>query len=285
MKGRSPLHTEIIYQYLSQLRVSLITANYATTSRSWKAKPFHLTFNKFYYIESGEGQITINNSTYFPKKGSLMFIPEGCEHAYATLNQQPYTKYWCHFTAYIGSNPLSSVLSFPYHLENVPNEKRLTSIFKRLLQAYQSRDVRSPLLVQSTLLELIYFYFQSIQPDKLQPRNLESTTDLSVLVQYIDLHLNRKLTLQDLAEVVNLHPNYLVPLFKAQFGFTPMNYLNLQRIHRAKELLNIRELSISYIAREVGFDTPYYFTQVFKKHTGLTPTEYRKLTSRKTSKP
>lgn len=271
------VRSELIYKYLSQLRVSLITANHATTPLTWKAQPFHLTFNKLYYIEDGEGQITINDDVYYPKKGDFMFIPEGCEHAYTTLHQQPYTKFWCHFTAYVGSNPLASILSFPYHIHVRSDDEKIISLFQKLLHVYHAQDAFSPMLIQSTLLELIHRYLKSCNTKKIKPKSPESSKDLSLLLQYMEQHLNRKITLQDLAAVVNVHPNYLVRLFKLQFGFTPINYLNLQRIHRAKELLNIDKLSISYIARETGFDTPYYFTQVFKKHTGLTPTEYRKL--------
>ncbi|WP_281888786.1 AraC family transcriptional regulator [Paenibacillus sp. YYML68] len=273
------MNRKMKHTYLSQLRVSLITSRYATTPLTWRASPSELEFNKLYYIRDGEGCVTINDKTYYPRRGDLLFIPEGCIHGYSLENQKPYTKYWCHFTANIGSQPLAAVCSFPslLQVEEGTSAQQLEHLFDRLIEAERSPDPCAPILTQSVLLELVYFYLQTVGPEQLTARPLETYTDMSSLLPYIDQHLGSKLTLQQLADIVNVHPNYMVRLFKAQFGFTPIQYLNLQRIRAAKELLMLGKLSIKTVAEQTGFESPYYFTQVFKKHTGLTPTEFRKL--------
>jgi AraC family transcriptional regulator of arabinose operon len=57
---------------------------------------------------------------------------------------------------------------------------------------------------------------------------------------------------------------------------TPGQFLELQRLNRAKQLLELTPRTIQAIASEVGFDNPFYFTQRFKRQTGLSPRDYRR---------
>ncbi|ANS74515.1 AraC family transcriptional regulator [Paenibacillus yonginensis] len=108
----------------------------------------------------------------------------------------------------------------------------------------------------------------------------ESDTDYSChakrLLTYIQIHFRRDLSLDDLAEQMNLHPNYISSLFKKETGHTFINYLNMLRIQAAQELLmSNSELSVSAIGQQVGYDSKHYFSKVFKKYTGTTPGAYR----------
>ncbi|WP_217496336.1 AraC family transcriptional regulator [Paenibacillus algicola] len=259
------------------MRITLIIARYATTPLTWGGPVSRLTFNKLYYIQNGTGHITVDGASYYPKRGDLVFVPEGCEHSYSLLDAEPYTKYWCHFTANVASQPLSSLLSFPQILTVSDSQSvQLEGLFQRLIEAYEATDDPwSPLAVQASLLELLYFYFQSVEPSQLCIQMPETTNDMSMLLDHINGHLRERITLGELARVVNVHPHYLVRLFKAQFGFSPIQYVNLQRVNMAKALLSSTKVSIKSIADQAGFESPDYFTQVFKKHTGLSPTEYR----------
>ncbi|GGA28652.1 response regulator transcription factor [Paenibacillus physcomitrellae] len=108
----------------------------------------------------------------------------------------------------------------------------------------------------------------------------ESDTDYSChakrLLTYIQIHFRKDLSLDDLAEQMNLHPNYISSLFKKETGHTFINYLNMLRIQAAQELLiSNSELSVCAIGRQVGYDSKHYFSKVFKKYTGTTPGAYR----------
>lgn len=273
------MNTNLYHTYLSQLRAALITARYSTTPSTWRAAPSTISYNKMYYIKDGKSAITINDELFYPEPGDLLFIPEGCQHSYALFQSKSLTKYWCHFTAYIGSQPLCSLFSFPYMINISKDGVLLESTFDKLIHAYRSNDAASVILSQSALLELIHFYLHTLSPEQLTFSTLKSSTDMGTILQYMDKHLGDKITLNNLASVVNIHPNYLARLFKEQFGMAPIQYINLQRIHVAKKLLENNMPSIKAIADQTGFESPYYFSQVFRKHTGLTPTEFRKLSS------
>ncbi|MFP4976963.1 response regulator [Paenibacillus sp. CN-4] len=97
------------------------------------------------------------------------------------------------------------------------------------------------------------------------------------ILTYMQIHFRKDLSLDQLSDQMNLHPNYISSLFKKETGHTFINYLNMLRIQAAQELLmSGSELPVSTIGRQVGYDNKHYFTKVFKKYTGTTPGAYRK---------
>ncbi len=94
-------------------------------------------------------------------------------------------------------------------------------------------------------------------------------------LNYIDSHFNEKITLEDLADKVYLHPCYLAALFKKETGETFGNYLINIRIKTSKALLTKTDYSYSQIAYSLGFCSQSHFTKMFHQHTGFTPREFR----------
>ena len=93
--------------------------------------------------------------------------------------------------------------------------------------------------------------------------------------QYIADNLKEDINLKDTAAKFNLSPYYFSRTFKKVFGYGFSDYLNLIRINKAKELLKDDSLSVKEIGYLVGYNDPNYFSKVFKKYEGVTPTEYR----------
>ena len=83
-------------------------------------------------------------------------------------------------------------------------------------------------------------------------------------------------SLDSISEILNINSSYLSMLFKKSFGVNFVDYLTDLRIRAAKELLADPLLSTAEVARLAGYENPNYFTRVFKKTTGMTPTEYRR---------
>lgn len=102
------------------------------------------------------------------------------------------------------------------------------------------------------------------------------------VIYYIRRHIEEPLTLQELASYVNVHPNYLSSSFKKQVGKTLTEYIDKQKIAAIKIYMNNTNLSINEISCTFNFKYVSYFSCFFKKHTGLTPMEYKKQISSKT---
>ena len=91
---------------------------------------------------------------------------------------------------------------------------------------------------------------------------------------YIREHLSEKLTLADVAAVFNFSPGYLSQLF-GKYGGGFVEYITEARVAAAKEMLEKGDKKIYEIAEELGFESSFYFSKVFKKSTGLSPREYQ----------
>ena len=95
-------------------------------------------------------------------------------------------------------------------------------------------------------------------------------------MDFLERNLDRKTSLDDVANAVGLSASRLAHLFKSASGQTPQRYLEARRMQRAAELLERTGFSVKQIAAVVGFDNPLYFSQRFKDWTRQSPTEFRR---------
>ena len=139
-------------------------------------------------------------------------------------------------------------------LENSGNTSRLyaetmtTALMVHLLQYYSAQQLTIPT------------YTGGLSKLKLQQ-----------VVDYIHAHLDRDLSLKELAAIVQMSAHYFSQLFKQSTGITPHQYVIRCRIERAKELLMQRKLTISDVAKVVGFVDQSHFHRHFKRLVGITP--------------
>ncbi len=108
-------------------------------------------------------------------------------------------------------------------------------------------------------------------------RNLRQQDIMKKITAYIHHNYHRDITLEEVAGAVFLSPCYLSRIFKQAQGVNFIDYLTHVRLEKAKILLESNSDSITQIARKVGYQDPKYFSTVFKKHEGCTPSEYRRL--------
>lgn len=97
------------------------------------------------------------------------------------------------------------------------------------------------------------------------------------VIGYIRTHIECKLSLKEIATYVNIHPNYLANLFKKEMGETVFEYIDRLRIEAIKEYLIYSRGKVQDMSEVFNFDSSSYATKYFKKYTGYTPTEYRRL--------
>jgi AraC-like DNA-binding protein len=126
---------------------------------------------------------------------------------------------------------------------------------------------------QGILLQLISKF---IGPEQVQKSDTTGIPSKVVdLLGFIQLNLGKRLTVKQLANMVNQHPDYLSRLFLKLTGERPLSYIHTKRIERAQYLMMTTQLSLSQIAEATGFDNLPHFSKVFKKKTSLTPGQYR----------
>lgn len=144
-----------------------------------------------------------------------------------------------------------------------------------LQKTYSEQQLDTPEKLRGAILQNILSYRQFIQDS--QKRGSEPDA-VSTLISYIDHHYTEDISLENLADSVEMHPNYVCSLFKKQFGYSYLTYLHQKRIEHAKKLLVQTEFhTLDEIATLVGYNSSNQLLRIFKKYEHMTPGEYRKL--------
>ncbi|MGL4622932.1 MAG: helix-turn-helix domain-containing protein [Chroococcidiopsis sp.] len=127
---------------------------------------------------------------------------------------------------------------------------------------------------QALIIHLLRHY--SEDAPIIAPENRSLThIQLQQAIDYIHTHLDRDLSLVELANIVNISPTYFASLFKQAMKISPHQYVIQQRVEQAKVMLSKTDLAITDIALRVGFSSHSHLTQQFKRITGMTPKQVR----------
>lgn len=104
---------------------------------------------------------------------------------------------------------------------------------------------------------------------------LQSDT-VQIAINYICNNLESNMSINDIAEVAHLNSQYFMRLFKKETGKSVLEFITECRINQAKRILEESNMPIAEVALSVGYDNFSYFSKLFKKYEGITPSEYRK---------
>jgi YesN/AraC family two-component response regulator len=107
-----------------------------------------------------------------------------------------------------------------------------------------------------------------------QTRYSRASVKAQSMLGYINREYHKKITARDIEELFESNYDYLNRIFHKMTGYTVFNYLNVVRINKAKEIIGTTHMKFSEVGYLVGIEDPYYFSKLFKKLTGMTPTQY-----------
>ncbi len=158
---------------------------------------------------------------------------------------------------------------------------------KRMKDLYNSTEVELvgqrdgfwPCRSRSYLMEILYYivytYIEALPSPEADSESGDKA-EFSKITEYLNEHIEEQITLDTLTKEFNINRNKLNDLFMQQASMTCLNYLLNLRMDLAKILLTKTELPISEISSRVGYPDSNYFTKVFSKQTGMTPSKFRK---------
>ncbi|MFC5453102.1 AraC family transcriptional regulator [Paenibacillus aestuarii] len=258
---------------LHNLQIHVLEAHLTQCTSNWQAYDYTPEYNKLYWIIDGEGWVKSDHHAFHPAPGQLCLLPAHSLQSYATISDRPYLKYWCHFTANIGSYDLFQWLDIPLCIQ-VTDPALMTAWFQELTHLFGKPDLTSKLREKALLLQIISNYLESV-PIQLLQKRADDMDRLDQLRHYIETNLHISITVDQMAKSVHLHPNYFIKYFKKHFGMPPAKYMHRKRIDKAKFLLTTTAMSMKEIAEQTGYEDTNHFTKSFRKDTGFPPTEYR----------
>jgi AraC-like DNA-binding protein len=271
----------LLINYLANVQLEMSVATYSKVPLNWGESSFSPEFARFYFIKEGEGQVTLKGKQYRPLPGQLVLLPSRTEQGYGTISDNPFGKYWCHFTAMIGELNLFQLIELPVVLTvRDADADWLDRLFRSLIDRYSHKDggITGALHITALLSELLAFYIENCDERQIKLAPAQAANKLHSILQHIEEHLADRLIIEELAGMLHLHPNYFINYFKSIIGLSPLQYIKKKRMDRAKWLLHTTDRAVSDICEDVGMQL-FYFTRVFKNYTGFTPSEFRRSAS------
>ncbi|MFX3633842.1 MAG: helix-turn-helix domain-containing protein [Candidatus Pristimantibacillus sp.] len=234
--------------------------------------------NIFIYCANGQGWIELDGERKVAMTAHSFFvIPAGTPHRYGADEDLPWSIYWFHFkgedaSAFINSFGLSSsALQIP-----LSSFMKFAELFEQCYELLAAKTYSLPhhIQVAQSMRHLISMIgLAASRPRQEERRELY----MEQAIQYMTEHLNAPITLPDLARHTGLSKQHLIHLFNEATGYPPIDYFLRLKMQRASQMLDLSEMSVKEIGSAVGLHDPYYFSRLFKKIMGCSPTEYRKI--------
>jgi AraC family transcriptional regulator of arabinose operon len=221
----------------------------------------------------GKGLVCLGDSKWDCVPGDVVIVPPGLPQDYATAEGCAWTIYWCHFLPPAHWDKL--LRRFDMHSQTRLFHARMNELelddtrlaFERVTRHQETNVYLALNGLEEVLLRVSGIGNESRQ--HLDPR-------VNQIITWLADHLNETHSLSELAQRVHLSPSRLSHLFKEQTGRSIIEMLTGMRLNQAMRMLEFTSLSVSEIAGEVGFQSPFYFTTRFTEHFGMSPTEYKK---------
>jgi AraC family transcriptional regulator of arabinose operon len=261
-----------INQFFDTLNIRNLVSHYNVCEPGWKEIDCRYIFHKFYFFTRGEGYIKIEDNLFKAQRGDLFFIPAQTTHSYWHNPQDPVKQYWSHFTTVLGEGR-----QFIYHKKTLfchPPEAITRELFSQIVD--DNRDLYYSLDSKIALMGLLRLFFNHVDYKKMI--KWDRTSLIHKIDSYLEDHITHDISLKDLAEIAHQQPNYFISTFKKQFGTTPMDYVNTYRLRAANQILSEdKNIKISTAALMVGFKDYRYFSRMYKKKYGMTPSRLRNI--------
>lgn len=157
-----------------------------------------------------------------------------------------------------------------YHFEN---DTEITGLINKMMRLCMSADKAKDIYADLSMKELLIRLVQSQNLHQTENKR-NNGTRLGAVLQYIHRHLHEKLSVEALSRKACLNRSQFFRLFKDQFGLTPVEYINRERLRLAKKMILQSQETISSISYQCGFSDINYFSRLFKRSEGVSPTEY-----------
>ena len=252
------------------------------------------------YLKEGSARITVESRVYDGNPGDVFLFRPHQRHKIECLNNFPVIQPHVHFDLQYRADQRDVFVSYVTDEEMTPEQKTFfrCDIMDRFYPSIPDRiHLQNSKVFEEYLFDLIdeynmpssftqvrqqwYFmrlfdlyltevgYFLHIEGHS----NAESIASRMKL--YLDNNTSRRVTLEELADVVHLDKSYIIRLFRQFYQETPISYHQKVRINRAKSMLLYTNLSVTEIASNTGFSSIHDFDRVFRKMDGAAPSVYR----------
>jgi AraC-like DNA-binding protein/mannose-6-phosphate isomerase-like protein (cupin superfamily) len=263
---------------------SIPSLHYIGTMNKEPGQPFatalhhHPEHAEIMLIAEGNVRIRIDSEWYQLGSGALVIYNSGIWHEeYTNLEER-------NRIHYLGVNGFQ-LPGLPsdwlndnqqqYILPLSTDYPRLEQRFLEIMHHKNSSSSHSPWIANSLTATFLIEILSILTPNQVSEKRGRRKRDIAPVKQYIQEHYDETLSLKELSKISFMSPFHLSRLFKAETGFSPMQYIIFYRMEVAKYFLVRTGDSIAAIAERVGYNSETHFQNLFKKCIGVTPGQFR----------
>ena len=221
----------------------------------------------FVVVLSGKVTMNVEGTAYILEPGMLLHVPKGANLTKKSVEGKTVQVAFVYYRT-LREDSVSSNEHFKVQVEN--KEAIIHSILE-LKKFNEQPAATAELKCQLLFLTLL----NTIVEGARQHDEKENDYSIEEILHFIHKHYQEHLSVTDIANRFNIERRHLAYIFKRYTGMSPLNYLTEYRIRRSKELLRREDYSITKVAELVGFEDNLYFSRIFKKRTGYSPSAYR----------
>ena len=267
-------------------RLSQIQKSYHTASRAFSQRYLYdeniLYYDEMETMEHPGGQAETEDNAYLQKVDVNALNPAILQKFLSNGLQEEAENFVKDYFYAIGQEPMESLVFRNYVILNV--RFSVISFIKGLgcdTNEMESADTEEVLTESGKSMESAIAYAENVISRAITLRDQNSGNKnrsiLKTAVDFIDSHyMEEDISLNTVANVANVSANHFSALFSQNMGQTFIEYLTTLRMNKAKELLRCTGMRSSEIAGEIGYKDAHYFSYLFKKTQGMTPSDYRK---------
>lgn len=224
------------------------------------------------YVMKGTGTVIYSDTTYTLNQGDILLLDCYKKHTYFTSSWEIA---WLHFDGNVSNDYYNLIIErFGSVIHSGENEG-IKNLLLDFIHNFNGEGPVNEALISCQINQMLCELFTMSFTQETTETYISSPSDQAI--QYMKLHFKEPISLEAIAQEVNLSPYYFTRLFKRETGRTPYDYLMNLRINESKYLLKSTPMLIKEIAFEVGFNSESNFMSYFKKVTGYTPSVFRTL--------
>lgn len=231
------------------------------------------------YCVEGSGWYKIHNKTYEVKQNEYFILPKGQPHEYGSVENKHWTIYWLHFSG--DHAPIYAQGAATPSKINVTINSRIgyrISIFEEILYTLQKQNDIEDLRYASSLLHHFLAsirYLQQYRGATNLPSGEKNINVVDAAIHFMKENIENKIKLEDVLNYTGYASSHFNTLFKKQTGYSPLQYFNKIKIEYACKMLANTNLKINQICFKLGIEDSLYFSRLFRKIMGMSPSKYR----------
>jgi len=233
-------------------------------------------FFLIHYIHSGCGKYLVGEKEYKLHRGQGFLITPGVVTYYQADYNSPWVYSWVGFTGTKAEGYLKSAgltIETPVF---TCDDDYVDNCFKNMIAARNLQSSRELNIMGHLYLFLSYLIEKNKECNLYEDKTSRKKEYVNKAIAYIEMNFSRKISIESLANRIGLDRSYLGSLFKEQLNVSIQDFITNYKMVKACELLKEEALSISDVARSVGYRDPLLFSKTFRKNIGVSPRDYRK---------